>query len=328
MKTTIGILALVACAGVASASVSSSTVVDSVTFNNIASIDAQGDVDNILGTWGNTGSGTVNAVRAFGSLTRNQAGTFASEARVRISAINNNTFGAFTVQASTTGSYTGTIAVDRTVSVTPFNLVSNGVAFEWFESLQDGTAGLAESTWDTVTYEFLNNTITNGNFALGTLNPGASVSTSGSHVSGGLDFFTFTISDDVNGGGYLNIRMLGGATGGMTDTEIALYDAGGNLISTDDDGSGTTLFSMMSFGTADPLATGSDDLPGSDGVFLAAGTYTLVTGGYNTNFTPLMSNIVAGTNTGTYDLSINYVPTPGALALLGMGGLIANRRRR
>ncbi len=333
MKKTIGILALVACAGIASASTSftpSPTLVDSFTVNNIASVDGLGDLDNVTGTWNNLGSGTVDTIRVTGTLTSVFAGTYASEARVRFSPLNNNSFAAFNVQASTVNNYSGSIAIDRTVSVPSFTLAPDSVGIEWFESYNDGDG--ADSNWDTVTYEFLQSAgptvITNGNVALGSLAQGSTTNYAGSHVSGGIDLITFTIGDDVAGGGYLNIRMLGGAVGGMSDTEIALYDGLGNFIATDDDGSGTTFFSMMSFGALDPNVLPGDDAAGSDGLFLPAGTYTLVTGGYNTVFGATLGAITPGTNAGSYDLSISYVPTPGALALLGMGGLIANRRRR
>lgn len=337
MKTTIGILALVACAGIASASTSftpSPTIVDTVTFTNINSVDGQGDIDNVLGNWAANNSGSVDQIRVTGTLQEIATATWASEARVRFTAGAGSAFPAFNVQATTTGGYTGTFNVNSTVNVSPFSLTAGGaVGFEWFESAQDGTAGLPEQTWTSVTYEFVQSAgptvITNGNVALGSLAQGSTTNYSGGHVSGGIDFVTFTIGDDVAGGGYLNIRMLGGATGGMSDTELALYDGGGNFIATDDDGSGASgFFSMMSFGAADPNVLPGDDAAGSDGLFLPAGTYTLVTAGYNTVFGATLGAITPGTNAGSYDLSISYVPTPGALALLGMGGLIANRRRR
>jgi len=331
MRKTIGILAIVACAGIAQASSSTTvpfTVQATATFSNKASIDAQGDVDNARDTWISTYTGPINGVRVAGSLTEVNTSTYASEARVRVGA----GFGFRDLQATSTGAYTGTLAIGpTTLPTSAFNLVSGEtVNFEWFESYQD-SANLAESTWDSVTYEFGfgGNVVTNGSAALGSLAQGSTTNYAGSHVSGGLDFITFTIGDDVAGGGYLNISMLGGATGGMTDTEIALYDGAGNFVAEDDDGAATGYFSMLSYGEFDPFAGVGTDGPGDDGFFLPAGTYTLVTGGYNTSFaSTLGGTFVPGTNAGSYDLSISYLPTPGALALLGLGGLITGRRRR
>ncbi len=316
MKNAIGILAIVACAGIASASTSftpTPTIVDTVTFNNIDSIGEQGDVENILGVWGNTGSGTVDQIHVTGTLTSVIAGTYASEARVIISAGAGNSFSAFEVQGSTTNGYSGSLAVNRTLNVSPFTLNAGAVAFEWFESYDDDAG--ADSRWDTVTYEFIQSggptVITNGNYALGPVT--GTTTHSGSHVSGGLDFFSFSIGAVANPGDSLSINMTAGLSGtSMEDTEIALYDGAGNRIAMNDDAvPGSVYFSSLNLTS------------------LAAGSYTLVTGGYNTSFPlTLGGTFIPGTDAGSYELAITYVPTPGALALLGMGGLIANRRRR
>ncbi|MDX2131636.1 MAG: hypothetical protein SFY69_06265 [Planctomycetota bacterium] len=334
MKT-MGLLALAAIAGTSAsalASVSAFTPVASVTFTNKNSVDAQGDPDNARDSWISPVGGSVTAIRVTGSLTEVNTATFASEARVRLSAGAGSSFTAFNYQASTVGNYTGTLAIGpTTIGVPAFSLSAGGqVNFEWFESFQDD-ANLPESRWDTVTYELGANVITNGNFNLGTIpQNGTTQVIAGSHVAGGLDFFTFSLGGPVaNIGDYLNIKMKFGATGGMTDTEIALYDGNGNLVATDDDGF-TGFASMLTFGASDPLAGAGGDvsLPGANGLSLAAGNYTLVTGGFNTVFGATIGQITPGTNAGTYSLEITSVPTPGALALLGVGGLLAGRRRR
>ncbi len=318
MKKTIGILALVACAGVASASTSftpSPTIVDSVTFTNVASVNGLNDGANILGGWGNTGSGTVDQIRVTGTLTEVNTGTYANEALVRISAGAGNTFPNLDIQGSTTGNYTGSIAVNRTINVTPFSLAAGTVNFQWYESYNDGAG--ADSNWDSVTYEFVQSAgptvITNGNVNLGAIT--GTTTYSGSHVSGGLDFITFSVPAIVNPGDSLYIGLSDGLTGvSMDDTEIALYDAAGNQVGYNDDIGFPNYFSELSYDDLAPLA---------------GGTYTLVTAGYNSSFPLTLGGTFSpGTNAGTYELAITYVPTPGALALLGMGGLIANRRRR
>ncbi len=331
MKKAAAVLAILASSGMAFASTVPSTLIDSVTFLNKASVDAQGDVDNAIDSYVAAASGTVNSIRVIGSLTEVATATFANEARVRISAGAGSAFTSFNVQATTAGGYTGTLAINNNVPAAPFALTAGGIVnFEWFEAFQDGTAGLSEQNWDSVTYEFRNvGSVMNGGSALGSL-PGNGVTQTiaGSHVAGGLDFFTFTIPTGVtNISDYLNIRMLAGATGSMTDTEIALYDSLGNLVVADDDGS-TGLFSALTFGAADPLQAVGDDLAGSDGLTLASGTYTIVTGGFNTLFGATIDAITPGTNAGSYNLLVTYVPAPGALALMGLGGLVAARRRR
>jgi hypothetical protein len=327
-KIAFGLMAVAGLASSAWASTSAATVVATASFVNKASMNGIGDAANITATYTSTASASVNAVRVTGHLTDGGLGTWANEARVRLTPGAGNLFAGFDLGPATgTQAFAGTIPIGpTTMSVTPFSLAAGDVNFQWYESFNDGPG--ADSTWDDVSYEFLANTISNGSASLGALNnAGVPYNYAGSHVSGGLDFFTFTIGGVNSPTDYLNIRMSFGAVGGMTDTEIALYDSAGNLVWTDDDG-GVGFSSQLSFGVGDPLSL-PDLAAGTSGATLAAGGYTLVTAGYNTNFTPLMSNIVAGSDAGTYDLAITYsVPAPGALALLGLGGLVATRRRR
>lgn len=312
----------------AQASIASYTSLGTASFTSRGSVDAQGDIDNVLDSWIAPNAGTVNSIRVTGSLTEVATATYASEARVRLSSGAGQSFTAFNVQASTVTSYVGTIAIGPTsINVTPFSLNAGGtVGFEWFESAQDGTAGVAEQIWDNVSYEFISSVVTNGGGALGTLTGnGVTVSTPGAHVSGGLDFYTFTFGGVNNPGDYLNISMLAGATGGMTDTEMALYDSLGNLVASSDD-EGPGIFSELSYGTADPLAA-PDLVAGLHGATLAAGTYTLVTAGYNTAFGSTIGSITPGTNAGTYALGITYVPEPASLVLLACSILAVSRRR-
>lgn len=328
-KFAFGLMAVAGLAASAMASTASTTFTSygTASFTNKDSIAIQGTAGNAADVWTFGAGGTVNAIRVTGTLNKIISGTYASEARVRMSAGAGNAFTAFNLQATTTGSYTGPLSIGPAqFSVTPFTLAAGDVNFEWFESYDDGAG--ADSNWGDVSYEFGNGstTIVNGGTAFGTIAHSAPTTHyEGSHVSGGLDFFTFDFAGVSGGYDYLNIRLGAGLAGTM-DTEVALYDAGGNLVWTDDDG-GAGLFSQLSFGSGDPLSA-PDLAAGASGLSLAAGSYTIVTGGYNTNFTPLMANIVAGTAAGGYSMDITYAPAPGALALLGLGGLVAGRRRR
>ncbi len=334
MKKAWVLVALAGIAGSAVASSNSSTTLASVSFSNKASRDAQGTVTNDTATWVATGGGTVNAIRVTGQLTEVATTTWASEARVRISPGAGQAFTAVNVQATTVQDYVGTIAIGPTVLTGPAFTLNNGgtVNFEWFESFQDGTAGLPESIWDNVTYDFLSNTVIDGGGSLGALaNDGSTLAlTNQQQVSGGLDFFTFTIGGVGNLGSFLNIQSRTPAGGTGMDLEIALYDSNGNFVATDDDGQVSAFggtHSMLSFGADDPLFN-AETPAGIDGLTLAAGTYTLVVGGFNTTFGATINDITRGTASGFYDLQITYAPTPGALAVLGLAGFAAARRRR
>jgi hypothetical protein len=329
ISVALGMILAAGLASTAMASTSAFSPVASVTFTNRASVDGLNDVDNITSVGTVSGGGTVTGIRVTGSLTQGIAGNWANEARVRLTPGAGNAFTGFNLGAANpTQVFTGTLPIGPIVlPVTSFTLAAGDVNFQWYESFDDGAG--ADATWDTVTYDFGSNAVFNGNFALGSLpNTATPVTHAGSHVAGGLDFFTFSIADAVaHGGGYLNIATSAGATGSMSDTELALYDSLGNLVWTDDD-SGPGFFSEMSFGSSDPLAA-PDLVAGSSGANLAAGSYTLVTGGYDTVFAATLAGThTPGTNAGNYNLALTYVPAPGALALLGLGGLVATRRRR
>lgn len=326
MKTVLGLMAVAGLAAVASASSSSATTIATASFVNKGSVDAAGDPNNFRDMWVSTASGTVNAVRVTGQLTEVATATFANEAKVRLSAGAGHTFANFDLTGSSTSGYVGTLGVGpTTINVTPFSL-NNGatINFEWFESFQDGPADVSEQNWDFVNYEFIANVVTNGGAALGTLNLGSQIVSQSQHVAGGLDFFTFDFAG-VAGSNFLNLRTIPSATGGSFDTEMALYDSNGMLVAFDDDG-GVGLLSQLSFGGNDQLAN-PDKAPGFDGL-LAAGSYTIVTGGFNTIFGATINDIIPGTATGTYALQVTYAPAPGALGILSLAGLAAARRRR
>lgn len=215
----------------------------------------------------------------------------------------------FTTSLSSGGFFTGT---------------SNGTwTFEFFESYDDsGTdASLTNISID------IQDAISDpdGNYNLGSLpNDDSLVSSSGDLLeSGTLDYYTFTIANGVDALGWLNAR-----TSGM-DTELGLYDSNGDFVATDDDGNGgyPPGHSMLSFGALDPH-TVNPTVPGEDGLILAAGTYTLVVGGYNTAFGLTINDIVGGSTIGDYTLDLNYAPEPATLVLLGLGALGLLRRRR
>ncbi|MCX5689079.1 MAG: hypothetical protein NTV94_04700 [Planctomycetota bacterium] len=334
----IALLALIAGTSSAMASTSTFSTVGSVTFTNKASVDAQGDTDNAIASWVSAAGGNVSSVRVTGLLREVNTGTFASEARVRITAGAGNSFSGFNIQASTVGDYVGTQAVGPTAfGVTPFTVgAGSTLNFEWFESFQDD-ANLPEQVWDTVTYEFGGNNIVNGSFGLGAANPnGVTSSTAGLNVSRGLDFYTITIPYGVsNLADYLNIKTSQPAGAASYDSELAIFDSAGNKIAEDDDGvvgaGAAGFYSMLSFGAADPLAApgaNAETNPGESGASLAAGTYTIVVGGFDTVFGANINTITPGAAAGAYSLDVTYVPAPASIAFLGLGALVGGRRRR
>ncbi len=132
---------------------------------------------------------------------------------------------------------------------------------------------------------------------------------------------------------YFDATTSGGNTN--IDTEMGLYDALGMLVANDDD-NGVGLQSTLTFGTGSGLLLGDGFNLGGDGIAdgengpLGAGVYWLALGEFNVTFNPDSWDVISdGTDTGgTITLSIYTVPAPASAALLGLGGLVATRRRR
>ncbi|XVJ60584.1 MAG: hypothetical protein HEQ23_14810 [Tepidisphaera sp.] len=110
-------------------------------------------------------------------------------------------------------------------------------------------------------------------------------------------------------GGTIQADVLNLSAGG--DTVLAMFNSSGTILGFDDD-SGDGLASSL--GVASP----------NDGVvYVAVSSYNGLAG-QETN--AYYDNRITNTSVATFDLRV--VPTPGSLALLGLGGLLAGRRRR
>jgi len=118
--------------------------------------------------------------------------------------------------------------------------------------------------------------------------------------AGAVDWYSFSLTETLD----LDINTL--LSTGIGDTELGLYDVDGNLIASNDDWGGGGYLSQI-------LAT------------LDAGDYYVALGGYNTTFGSIGWQVDGGTATGDYTLQI--VPEPAALVLIGLGALTLIRRR-
>ncbi len=321
--------ATVVLAAQATASERTTTVLESLHYTNIESHALAGDMDNIVRTDTLAGGYAANGIRLRGQLQKVLPNTFASEADLRMT----TTAGTFDLNGSTTNSYTDTIDTETLLEPGTFD-PAGPVSIEFFESYDDGPG--ADQVWNSITIDLLQTTVTNGHASLGLLpGDGSLVSDGGHNVAGGLDFYQIELGGPgVIGGGFLNIQTRDPLTGDAIDTELALYDASGAFVATDDDGQAGglgELYSMLSFGADDPYAPGgSDAVAGEDGAVLAPGVYTVVVGGFNTVFGGMLDQIEAGTAEGDYELDVRYaVPEPGTLSLAGLVGLgLLGRRGR
>ncbi len=156
-----------------------------------------------------------------------------------------------------------------------------------------------------------NNTLATAN-DLGTFSaPGGVVAIEGMIGENDVDWFSFTINDSASLSFFASFSTDAGADGVMQ-----IVTAGGDVIAFDDD-SGIGL------------------MPAIQIVDLSAGTYSMGISGFgDVGFGSVDSDELADgighSQNFAYIVSVGFtiIPAPGALALLGMGGLVVSRRRR
>ncbi len=133
-------------------------------------------------------------------------------------------------------------------------------------------------------------------------------------AAGEVIFFEF----DYDGTGPINLDTIGsnlpGGTFELDDTELGLFDSAGNLIASNDDAPDAVIgsFSRLDFADGD----------------LAAGTYFLAAGGFNTIFDDGFVATSTSPLAGTLVINGIAIPEPATLGLAAFGGLALLRRRR
>lgn len=157
-----------------------------------------------------------------------------------------------------------------------------------------------------------------------------------------VNWFKFTLTQSIPAadvGKWLSVDTYGntltGGDFGDNDTEIALYDSNGILVGNNDDHAfgGSQTESLLTYGdlaSSDFVgATGT----GVDNGALAAGVYYIAASPFNLNagagFAATVTPSIEAGQTLAGDIKVTVkIPAPGAFALLGLGGLVAARRRR
>jgi len=358
---TVAASVLAAIAGMA-ASANAGETIDFVSLNG-GPVNSGGTADN--GGTGSRGIETIifnytftnsflwnGGITTFGTLQNGGSGTYASEARVRVVLPGSNSSNSPDVQAFTTSSYGASIStpgsgVNQTLTFGTslgggINMLGQTVQFRFYESYDDPGV---DQTWSDLRIQFndyVPPTPPSNAFDLGNI---SGVGSDGHTLQSKINipqgqttpaWYTFT----WGGGSPVDFFTYGSTVGASTqngDTVMGLFDSTGNLIAQNDDFLYPPGWSHLGFGNG----SGADaDGPGPAGAFvsgspgtsassLAAGTYYLGVIGYNGSGTPfsagwncLPSNGVGGS------VLLNIIPTPSTMALLGLGGLVATRRRR
>ena len=274
-----------------------------------ASVDGPGDPDNTIVSYAYVGTaGTVTRliVPAGASLTEVATATFASEARIRVTS-GANFVG--TLQPFTTTSYVTSITSATAYSLTlatPISVTSGTpFSFEFFENAQDGTAGLSEQNWTSLSIQF-----DDGIVAPPASTPiGVPGTQSASRAANQVQWYSVVIpTAGTYGFDTFGSTLSQNSFGDLNDTQLGLFSSTGALITSNDDFSGTTFLSKFE-------------------TDLAPGTYYLAASAFSTTFGGGFSATSAGTQTGTIVVNVT-IPEPATLVTLAGFAVLALRRRR
>jgi len=262
-------------------------------------------------------TGDYSGIRIRGTATSGGVGSYLGELRYRLDLGGGAVRDSGQLISGTT--WSGGRAVDNQQNVSRFTLNSgSNYSFRFWESFNDSGV---DANWSNVQFDLISYvpppppSATNlGTFANTENNP---LTANGTLAAGEIKWYKFTVASAIGAGNlyeWLQINTNGSALSTNNDTEIGLFNAGGDLLAEDDDG-GDGLLSLLQYGNG-----------GLQGAGLAAGDYYLALGAFNTTFSGGFGATSASTYTGAFQL--NLIPAPGAMALLGLGGLIVGRRRR
>jgi|GEM_PF-2543394 len=264
---------------------------ETITATSVESRDRLGEPANVILTSMMTGGYDVGRLSVQGTIRPLAAGSYASEARVRVTAPSGRSYTLSSRSIATFGTPT---ALSPTFSVSlPNAEPAAGVwSLEFFESFDD-QAG-ADSTWDTFTLTLDDASPPppppgpSGAENLGVVAAGTSRTATINGFTGTpqVKWYSFTVPFPASAatGVYLDADTndsyfeLGDDRG--TDTVAAIFDAIGNVVVADDD-DGVGLASLASFGAVSSRGGGAMSQDGP----LSAGVYYLAVAPSGTAFT-------------------------------------------
>lgn len=258
---------------------------------------------------------TPGTFTVMGDLTNNGIGTFANEARFRVTSAGGQIYNS-SAHSPVGGAFT-TLAINNTQTLPaafqtagPGNSVGNW-SFAPFESFDDGGAAGIDATWNNLnlaindfvppvapTATHLGTYALNDNFKFRGAIAGTEVDWY-TVTTTGIQSLVFDTSKTIS----IPISQA------MEDTEIGVYNSIGDRLGNDDD-SGFDFYSRLSL----------TNLP--------AGTYYVAVGKYNTTFDATGWAVTSTNLSSDGDYWLNISPEPATLGLLAVGALAMLRRRR
>lgn len=344
MKKTIAIVALAAAAGLANAQNLQETF-SGLTLPGLATPTSGSGgrgYNSAFTTFSSAGGYNLGRIRMSGTLERNtgtNTGDTPNDNRLNLWRPGTYAANAAATQnlAPTTTSW-GTVGPGGTLNVAAETIIGSTFdpagnwTYDFYNWFDDGGAPAPDSFYQSATVTFWDNLVSAPPTVhdFGTIGNGTVCSPTFNTSAGQVIWMKFTLAATTNAADIFSF-------GSDYDTEIGLYSAGGSLIQFDDDFNFPAApWSRIGIGNgtgydvdgAGPLAafgaTNTGD--GAAVAFLGAGTYYVALGGFNTAFANGFG-ATGGADFGTGQICIN-IPAPGAFALVGLGGLVAGRRRR
>lgn len=238
----------------------------------------------------------------------------------------------------------------------PAMMTAGSGNIRFFETVDDGGEAQIDARWSQLSITVNAVTAPTGTnvINLGTIGfNGAQVTGTTSGASPVL-WYRFVIPDNAKASNNRWLDLTTRANGTALDTSLALFRASDGALLSVDDEDGTGSFSQLSYGSSSitpftgasaanrgsgAIYTGSASATGGHGRdnALDAGEYYLAVGHYTSAFNAAGTALTAREGFGlgsptafgafTLNLTTN-IPAPGALALVGLGGLVAGRRNR
>lgn len=274
---------------------------------------------------------TVNNINAI--LTEVNTGTYASEARIRVR--NSGWTGASDyadLQVFTTGNYTGSVTAAGLTKTMTGGLIGKSIlagstwSFSFFESYDDGGTASIDQNWTNLSFDFTAAPppVAPSATMLGNITPvyPEMLSNTATYAASAIKWYKFHLDNaTTTGGNGITINtLLNGSGTNIDDTELALFDASGNLVDSDDDDDDnnlgySTTRSHMQFGAGKAAN-------------LSAGDYYVAVGAYNSTFGWGFSATSTSTYSGDITLAIQAVPEPASVLALGLGAVALLRRKR
>jgi len=290
-----------------SASTSVAAVRETFAFTTVNSNGLQNAASNSVRTFNAVGGYGMGRVNITGTLTELNANTFASDAKILVTAPNGTSIVVHAFPRN--GPSFGNLSMDLSLSFGALSNAAGTWTLRFFEVVDNGGAASVDARWDVTVRITDEPPAPPATTNMGVLvAPGFSVP-SASINSSGFVMYRFTLERNVDAalGRYLDI--VAGNSMTSPDTELALFDSAGQLLVTDDD-TGSGFAAQLSFGMGTrPAYPNGQPLDGRNGT-LPMGTYYLAVGLYDLQYTaqPWGIGFIGASGGLSFDVVTNVPP--------------------